>query len=101
MILLAHDGANDAWYNSLKREDGKNTYNCCDLKDCRPSRADIRTTPEGTQWWVFIPVELSPTAGWQRVPPDRVLQHHDNPVGEAVVCWYNDQIWCFVPPVQG
>jgi hypothetical protein len=33
---------------------------------------------------------------WVPVPPSNVLHRRDNPTGEAVVCWYNGEIRCFV-----
>jgi hypothetical protein len=73
------------WFQSL-RQPGTNV-SCCSIADCRP--VDYRTTPSGYEVWI--------EDRWQAVPPEKVLQRADNPVGRAIVCWTKmTGIMCFV-----
>jgi hypothetical protein len=73
------------WYQSLKQP--HTGISCCSIADCRA--ADYRTT--GDHYEVFI------NDKWTIVPQDKVLQHIDNPIGRAVVCWTPSLgIMCFV-----
>lgn len=63
------------WFNSL-RQPGTNAL-CCSLADCRP--VDYRGGPDGYEVWI--------NERWVPVPPSRVLEGKDNPVGRGVVCY--------------
>jgi hypothetical protein len=79
------DPALSPWFQSL-RQPGTGV-SCCSIADCRP--VDYRTTPDGYE--VFVDNR------WQKVPPEKVLQRADNPVGRAIVCWTKlTGIMCFV-----
>ncbi len=111
LTLLIHDGAHDDWFNSLKVPgapafDGS-ARSCCDMKDCKTVKA--RHGRDG-QWeaWVdsatFPDDPIATTEGhapnaWVKVPSDAIL-HRDNPTGEAVLCWYQGVVRCFVPGVE-
>jgi hypothetical protein len=79
------DPALAPWYQSLRQP---NTgVSCCSVADCRA--ADYRTN--GDHYEVLIEDK------WVVVPKDKILQHIDNPVGRAVVCWTPALgIMCFV-----
>jgi len=79
------DPALSPWFHSL-RQPGTG-MSCCSIADCRP--VDYRTTPNGYEVWI--------EDRWWPVPPEKVLQRADNPVGRAVVCWTKlTGIMCFV-----
>lgn len=79
------DPALAPWYQGLRQPD--TGVSCCSLADCRAT--DYRT--EGDQYEVLIDHK------WTIVPKDKILQHIDNPVGRAVVCWTPALgIMCFV-----
>ncbi len=81
------------WYQSLAQP--YTGYPCCSVADCRP--VQYRTV--GDHFEAFIDRRSfgadAPEA-WVRVPPWNVLHRRDNPTGEAVACWYNGEIRCFV-----
>jgi hypothetical protein len=79
------DPALAPWYQGLKQP---NTgISCCSIADCRAT--DYRT--DGDHYEVLI------NDKWTIVPKDKVLQHFDNPIGRAVVCWTPALgIMCFV-----
>jgi hypothetical protein len=33
--------------------------------------------------------------GWQDVPAHAVITNQAAPEGEAYVCWFQNQVWCF------
>jgi hypothetical protein len=37
---------------------------------------------------------------WQRVAPEAVIDHKDNPTGGAVACWHQSEVLCFVRPAE-
>jgi hypothetical protein len=79
------DPALSPWFQSLRQPD--TGVSCCSIADCRP--VDYRTTAGGYEVWI--------ENRWQRVPPEKVLQRADNPVGRAIVCWTKQiGIMCFV-----
>jgi hypothetical protein len=79
------DPALSPWFQSL-RQPGTGV-SCCSVADCRP--VDYRTTASGYEVWI--------ENRWQPVPPEKVLQRADNPVGRAIVCWTKQiGIMCFV-----
>jgi len=79
------DPALSPWFQSLRQPD--TGVSCCSVADCRP--VDFRTSAGGYEVWI--------DERWQRVPPEKVLQRADNPVGQAIVCWTKLLgIMCFV-----
>jgi hypothetical protein len=73
------------WFQSLRQPD--NGASCCSMADCRA--VDYRTRADSYE--VFI------NDRWVVVPPEKILQRVDNPVGRAVVCWTPQLgILCFV-----
>jgi hypothetical protein len=73
------------WFGSL-RQPGTGT-SCCSIADCRAT--DYRLMSD--HYEVLIEDK------WLAVPPDKILQRVDNPVGRAVVCWTPQLgIMCFV-----
>ncbi len=77
------------WYQSL-RQPGTG-ISCCSMADCRAT--EYRTSAFGYE--AFIDDK------WLAVPPDRVLQHVDNPTGRAIVCYVPGRgILCFVRPAE-
>jgi hypothetical protein len=87
------------WFKALSRpwRPGSGaTVQCCDIADCRvTSYREIADHYE-----VLIddrfPGVLRPS--WQRVAPEAVLNHMDNPTGGAVACWHDGEVLCFVRP---
>jgi hypothetical protein len=85
---------------------------CRSKTDCHTTEAELRRG----DWWARIgrPREDGDwdLLVWVRVPPEVVLQHHDNPKGEGVICHSAPSrtgaaisskevsIWCFVPPTE-
>jgi hypothetical protein len=79
------DPALAPWFQSLRQP--STGLLCCSVADCRP--VDYRSTPGGYEVWI--------ENKWLPVPPEKVLQRADNPVGRAVVCWTKlAGIMCFV-----
>ena len=79
------DPALAPWFESLQQPDSG--VSCCSIADCRPT--EFRTV--GDHFEALIEEK------WLPVPPEKVLQRTDNPVGRAVVCWTPDRgIMCFV-----
>jgi hypothetical protein len=77
------------WFQSL-RQPGTG-ISCCSMADCRIT--EYRTS--GVGYEAFIDDK------WLAVPPDRVLQHTDNPTGRAIVCYMPGRgILCFVRPAE-
>jgi len=77
------------WFQSL-RQPGTG-ISCCSMADCRVT--EYRTN--GVGYEAFIDDK------WLAVPPDRVLQHTDNPTGRAIVCYMPGRgILCFVRPAE-
>lgn len=87
------DGTLAPWYQSLSQP--YTGYPCCSVADCRT--VQYRTVADHFE--AFIDRRSfgadAPEA-WVRVPPSNVLHRRDNPTGEAVACWYNGEIRCFV-----
>ncbi|MBV8652152.1 MAG: hypothetical protein JO255_11840 [Alphaproteobacteria bacterium] len=79
------DPALAPWFQSLQQPGSGRS--CCSIADCRPT--EYRTV--GDHYEVLIENK------WVFVPPDKVLQRTDNPLGRAVVCWRRSiGIMCFV-----
>jgi hypothetical protein len=87
------DPALSPWFQSLQQPG--TGVSCCSISDCRPT--EFRT--QGDLYEVLIaPGTFDVTdEKWLTVPPDKVLQRTDNPVGRAVVCWRPSRgIMCFI-----
>ena len=83
------DPALSGWFRSL-RQPGTG-ISCCSMADCRTT--DYRMTEEGYE--ALIDGE------WRPVPPERVLDHTENPTGRAVVCYLPGKgVLCFVRPSE-
>ncbi len=79
------DPALAPWFQSLRQPE--TGMSCCDIADCRPT--EYRTV--GDQYEVWIENQ------WLPVPPRKILQRADNPVGRGIVCWTKQRgIMCFV-----
>lgn len=94
-----------AWYHSLTvpdnpitRANGSANGGCCAQSDCRP--VDYRQDDQG--YLVLIGTQFPGVTEphWERVPPEVVILHKDNPEGQPVACWYNQKLRCFVPPSE-
>ncbi len=73
------------WFQSLQQPG--TGMSCCSISDCRP--ADYRTSGDHFEAWV--------DHRWIPIPPEKVLQRTDNPVGRAIVCWRPSiGVMCFV-----
>lgn len=73
------------WFNSL-RQPGSGV-SCCSVADCRP--VDYKQTAKGYEVLIGDKCLV--------VPPDKVLQGKDNPIGRGVVCYTPALgIMCFV-----
>lgn len=82
------DGRWSDWFRSLRDASGQS---CCDLSDCRRTRA--RAGSDGYQ-------AQTPDGTWTDVPADKVLRR-DNPTGEPVMCWLPSRgVICFVPGIE-
>ncbi len=82
------------WFQSLAQPE--TGYPCCSIADCRTVR--YRTATDHFE--VFVDRRSFGTDApdaWVSVPPSHVLRRRDNPTGEAVACWYNGEVRCFVP----
>lgn len=100
----------DSWYESLTVP-GPNLRGalCCNRRDCKPVMSRIRA--DG-RWEVYVdrktfPDEpgYSPLVGgapdaWVVVPEEAIIRDKPNPNGEAVACWYNHVVRCFVPGAE-
>jgi hypothetical protein len=83
------DPALAPWFQSLRQPE--TGMSCCDIADCRPT--EYRMTGDDYEVWI--------DNKWMTVPPRRILQRTDNPVGRAVVCWTPQRgIMCFVRAVE-
>ena len=79
------DPALAPWFQSLAVPG--TGISCCSIADCRPT--DYRTV--GDHYEALIENK------WVAIPPRKVLQRTDNPVGRAVVCWTPERgVMCFV-----
>jgi hypothetical protein len=82
------------WFRSLLQP--QTGLSCCDRSDCRTVRYRI----VNSHFQAYIGNEFArwqnPPYAWVDVPDSHVLHRHDNPTGEGVACWADDQIICFV-----
>lgn len=78
------------WFRSLKTP--REGTSCCSLADCRRTVSRIR---DGHY-------EALLGKRWVVVPPEKVLDHAENPTGEAVLCWSPvSGVLCFVRGPEG
>lgn len=83
------DPALSQWFRSL-RQPGTG-ISCCSMADCRTT--EYRVIANGYEALI--------DGTWRTVPPDRVLDHTDNPTGRAVVCYLPSKgVLCFVRPSE-
>ena len=83
------------WYRGLAQP---NTgYGCCSIADCRPVEFRQR---DGHFQAHITPARFGDAAPdlWAEVPDEVVIRDRPNPTGEAVACWYANQVRCFVLP---
>jgi hypothetical protein len=79
------DPALSPWFQSLAVPG--TGVSCCSIADCRPT--DYRTVDDHYEALI--------EGNWTYIPPRKVLQRTDNPVGRAVVCWTKERgVMCFV-----
>jgi hypothetical protein len=87
------DGSLAPWFQSLAQP--YTGYPCCSVADCRT----VQYRAVADHFEAFIDRRTfgaDAPDDWVPVPPSNVLHRKDNPTGEAVVCWYNGEIRCFV-----
>jgi hypothetical protein len=82
------DPALAPWFKSLAQPG--TGVSCCSIADCRP--VDMRITGSGYEIYV--------NDRWVDVPPEKVLQGKENPLGKPVACVLNGQVLCFVPGIM-
>lgn len=92
------------WYRSLRVPGGPmREASCCSIADCRP----VRSRMMGDHWEVWIDSATFPDVNnasflgnapnaWVTVPDRVILRGRENPMGEAIVCWHDREIRCFV-----
>lgn len=92
-------GPNSTWFRSLTVPDNGTPMagaGCCSIADCRP----VRTRIKNGHHEAFIDSQTFPDGhapnAWVVVPDHVIIRNMANPVGEAVVCWYNKEVRCFV-----
>jgi hypothetical protein len=79
------DPALSPWFQSLAVPG--TGISCCSIADCRPT--DYRTVDDHYEALI--------EGNWTYIPPRKVLQRTDNPLGRAVVCWTKERgVMCFV-----
>src|SRR5258708_29474038 len=79
------DRALSPWFQSLAVPG--TGISCCSIADCRP--VDYRTVDDHYEALI--------EDKWVVIPPRKVLDRTDNPVGRAVVCWTPERgVMCFV-----
>ncbi len=99
-LAFAHpsDDADAQWFMSLQRPDTGTT--CCSgpgnpNPDCLTVKA--RQTADGYEVLIDERFPGRQRAEWERVPPQKILQHSPNPTGSAVACWLPSiGVLCFV-----
>ena len=100
---MAVDPTVSAWFQSLNVPAGpKQGWGCCNAADCRT----VAYRTRGTTFQAFIKKGTRRDGDafsdgddqWHDVPEEHVLHGSSNPVGEAVACWFQHQILCFVLP---
>jgi hypothetical protein len=106
-MLANGDRSRAEWFEKLKTPSGES---CCNLNDCRQTRAEWRTETEG--WWALV------NGRWRPIPADKVLASPRSIDGAAYLCMGRElpyghgsltgnvtpllgAIYCFVPPDLG
>jgi hypothetical protein len=110
-MLAGGDASRAEWFEKLKTPSGES---CCNLSDCRQTRAEWRGDTDG--WWAIVNGTLRP------IPADKVLTSPRSIDGTAYICMGKDSrggshdtdgnpsgdvssllgaIYCFVPPALG
>ena len=91
VVAHAHDGKHDEWLHSLERPGGEGK--CCNLYDCRTTRA--RVTKDGWE-------AQTQYGDWVKVPEDKIIRDRGNPTGQPVLCYLRSPgVLCFVMPPMG
>lgn len=113
-LAEAHDDEHDQWFDGLmvpgtgNSESGKPGWPCCHKDDCKPVQSRIGGRG---RWEVLITSATFPDNdrnlaegrapnGWVIVPEEAILHGKANPIGEAVACWYQGHVRCFVPGAE-
>lgn len=111
----------DNWYGSLKNPHASSNVvrdvGCCSKDDCHETEAEMR----GNEWWARLGTRVRTADGqnlewkpgpWVKVPPEAVLEQHDNPTGNAVICHSmvismdgeikpeTSTVFCFIRPTE-
>src|SRR3569833_2223997 len=88
------------WYKGLTIPQNGSTsagLSCCDVSDCRP----VQYRTSGDHFEAFVDTKTFPNQSapnkWLTVPDNTVLKPKDNPTGEAVLCFFQGAVRCFVP----
>ena len=98
--------APDTFHAWFKSQSNSRKQLCCSIADGRILRLDqVRQTDEG--WEVQFPETMAKSVGmtnvsvgdWIKVPPENIL-YTDNPTGQPVAWFYNNEVRCFVLPPQ-
>ena len=89
------DPALAPWFQGLHTEDGQG---CCSQADCRP----VEYRPVGNHYEVLIGEQFPGVTEprWEEVPPEAVLNKHDNPTGRPIACVWYGKVLCFVRPEE-
>lgn len=88
---VAPDSATAMWFKSLHDQ---HDNLCCSVADCRPVM--WRSTNLGRVEVFIGPAFPAAPNAWIEVPPAAILHRTDNPMGDAVACYYNREVRCFV-----
>ncbi len=88
------NSAESKWYRGLAQP--KTGYGCCSIADCRP----VPFQAQEGHFVAYIARGKFPNGddAWHDVPDSVVIRDQPNPTGEAVACWYANQVRCFVLP---
>ena len=84
------------WYNGLRSPTGAS---CCSVSDCRTT--EMRVRDGGYEVWIDDRFGVRPPK-WTPVPPEAILNQHDNPTGRPAACFnkYLDRVLCLVRPTE-
>jgi hypothetical protein len=111
----------DSWYAGLQNPRSGlaavRNMGCCSKDDCHETEAEQR----GADWWARLGTRVRAADGqhtdwvpgpWVKVPPDAILEQHDNPTGNAVICHSMamnqdgsinpaaNTVFCFIRPTE-
>lgn len=86
---------NHKWYNELKQP--HTNYSCCNDKDCRPVKAEMRE--DGWYVWIDVYGQMK----WVLVPPRNILDQRLNkePFRNHVCASPMGYIYCFLAGSAG